>query len=182
MIESVRLGMEAVGTDMNSEHAVETPERIAKMGEILFLNDKDPNGYVKLFPKGSDSPVMQKEIPFYSFCAHHHLPFYGKAAITYTPNETNIGLSKLARIVRHFAKGFTTQELLTKNIADFLHSCDLKPKNVGVIIDATHTCMTIRGVRAPGVQTRTFEGRGEGDKEFESMFWSYVGTPTSFGY
>lgn len=179
MKEAVQLQMEAVGIEQD-QHSEETPERIAKMGEILFLNDKDPNDYVKLFPKGSDNPIMQKEIPFYSFCAHHHLPFYGKAAVMYTPNETNIGLSKLARIVRHFSKGFTTQEILTKKITDFLYGCALEPKNVSVIIDATHTCMTIRGVRAPGVQTRTFETRGH-DMMFD-QFWDYVGNPTSFGY
>lgn len=183
MIDSVRLGMEAISENMKSEHSIETPERIAKMAEILFLNDKDPNSYVKLFPKGSDMPIMQKEIPFYSFCAHHHLPFYGKAAIMYTPNETNIGLSKLARIVRHFSKGFTTQEILTQKITDFLYNSGLKPKNTMVVIDATHTCMTIRGVRAPGVQTRTYEIRGLLEKEVEvERFWNYVGNPTSFGY
>lgn len=188
MIESVRLQMEAVGADMTSEHTKDTPERITKMSEILFLNNKDPNDYVKLFPKGSDSSVMQKEIPFYSFCAHHHLPFYGKAAVMYTPNKTNIGLSKLARIIRHFSKGFTTQEELTQKIAGFLFTSELNPKDVEVIIDATHTCMTIRGVRAPGVQTRTREVMREVrteadiDEKDSERFWLYVGNPTSFGY
>lgn len=183
MKESVRLGLEAVGADMTSEHSIETPERIAKMGEILFQTEKDPKEYIKLFPKGSDAPVMQKEIPFYSFCAHHHLPFYGKAAVMYRPSETNIGLSKIARIVRHFSKGYTTQEQLTESVANFLFESDLKPAEVVVIIDATHTCMTIRGVRAPGVQTRTYAFKGV---EIWAMtiqkFWDYVGNPTSFGY
>lgn len=181
MKESVELEMEAVGIEID-EHSKETPERIAKMGEILFFSDKDPNSYVKLFPKGSDSPVMQKEIPFYSFCAHHHLPFYGKAAVMYVPDMTNIGLSKIARIVRHFSKGFTTQEILTQKVASFLSECELKPKQVGVILDATHTCLSIRGVRAPGVQTRTFERIGSWSIEEWSQFWSYVGNTTSFGY
>ena len=184
MKESVKLHMEAVGI-VEDEHSIETPERIAKMGEILYVNEKDPNEYVKLFPKGSNSPVMQKEIPFYSFCSHHHLPFYGKAAIMYVPNETNIGLSKLARIVRHFSKGFTTQEILTKRITNFLMESELSPKEVVVIIDATHTCMTIRGVRAPGVQTRTHEHLTSDqvdDSSFFNQFWNYVGNPTSFGY
>lgn len=185
MIQSVVLGLEAVGADMNSEHSIETPERIAKMAEILFMTDKDPNDYIKLFPlSNSDSPVMQKEIPFYSFCAHHHLPFYGKAAVIYVPSEHNIGLSKLARIVRHFSKGYTTQEELTTKIASFLQSSKLNPRYVAVIIDATHTCMTIRGVRAPGVQTRTSEERGNVTfyKSLFDKFWQYVGNPTSFGY
>lgn len=176
--------MEAVGIE-EDEHSIETPERIAKMGAILYENPKDPNSYIKLFPKGSDSPVMQKEIPFFSFCAHHHLPFYGKAAIMYVPGETNIGLSKLSRIVRHFSKGFTTQELLTKNISSFLYNSELKPENLVVVIDATHTCMTIRGVRAPGVQTRTYEQIGVGtisERIEMDRFWAYVGNPTSFGY
>lgn len=181
MKDSVRLGLEAIG-ETEHEHSIETPERIAKMNEILLVSEKDPNEYVKLFTKGSDSPVMQKEIPFYSFCAHHHLPFYGKAAIMYVPNETNIGLSKLARIVRHFSKGFTTQEILTKNIAEFLYNCALSPGQVDVIIDATHTCMTIRGVRAPGVQTRTYQQEGIIDLGSSDRFWQYVGNPTSFGY
>lgn len=181
MRQSVKLGLEAIG-EVEGEHSIETPERITKMNKILLQNDKDPQDYVKLFSKGSDSPVMQKEIPFYSFCAHHHLPFYGKASIIYKPNETNIGLSKLARIVRHFSKGYTTQELLTQNIVKFLNECELKPLQVGVVIDATHTCMTIRGVRAPGVQTRTFEKKGEWTNEEWNQFWSYVGITDSFGY
>lgn len=180
MKESVRLGLEAVGVE-ESEHSIETPERIAKMNEILLTTEKDPKEYIKLFTKGSDSPVMQKEIPFYSFCAHHHLPFYGKVAIMYIPNETNIGLSKLARIVRHFAKNYTTQEILTTSVAKFLKESELNPKGVAIIIDSTHTCMTIRGVRAPGVQTRTYENLRVDQEEFR-MFWEYVGSPTSFGY
>lgn len=183
MIESVKLQMEAVGIEQD-EHSIDTPERVAKMAEILFINEKDPTEYVKLFPKGSDNPVMQKEIPFYSFCAHHHLPFYGKAAVMYMPaagpEGKNIGLSKLARIVRHFSKGFTTQETLTREVTQFLYDSELAPEGVAVIIDATHTCMTIRGVRAPGVQTRTFETRGM-NSMFQS-FWDYVGSPESFGY
>lgn len=181
MKESVRLEMEALGVDMTGPHSIETPERVAKMNAILLINEKDPNDYVKLFPAISQSPVMQKEIPFYSFCAHHHLPFYGKAAVMYTPGSTNIGLSKLARLVRHFSKGYTTQEALTSDIADFLMNSTLQPLNVSVIVDATHTCMTIRGVRAPGVQTRTYELRGDLVPTFDH-FWEYVGNPTSFGY
>jgi len=181
MKEATQLMMEAVGVQ-NDEHSEETPDRVAKMGEVLYQTDKDPKDYIKLFPKGSQEVVMQKEIPFYSFCAHHHLPFYGKAAIMYAPNETNIGLSKLARITRHFSKGFTTQEQLTKDVAEFIYSSDLKPKGVVVIIDSTHTCMTIRGVRAPGVQTRTKEVQGEINPETLNQFWLYVGNPSSFGY
>jgi GTP cyclohydrolase I len=180
MLEAVKLELEALGIE-ETEHSTETPERIAVMNEILLTSNKDPKDYIKLFAKGSVFPVMQKEIPFYSFCAHHHLPFYGKASVMYVPNETNIGLSKLARIVRYFAKGYTTQEILTTNIAKFLKESELKPKGVAVIIDSTHTCMTIRGVRAPGVQTRTYECLNLDDKEFD-RFLNYVGTPTSFGY
>lgn len=180
MKKSVELGLEACGVEQD-EHSIETPERISKMAEILYTTTKDPKDYIKLFPKGSDSPVMQKEIPFYSFCAHHHLPFYGKVAVMYVPNETNIGLSKIARIVRHFAKGFTTQELLTKNVAEFLMKSELNPKAVIVLVDSTHTCMTVRGVRAPGVQTRTYSAL-EVEGELFELFWSYVGNPSSFGY
>lgn len=181
MKEAARLGLEALGVPTD-EHSEDTPERIAAMNEILLVSTKDPNEYVKLFPKGSDSPVMQKEIPFYSFCAHHHLPFYGKAAVMYVPDKTNIGLSKLARIVRHFSKGYTTQELLTKSVSEFLYNCELHPQQVDVIVDATHTCLTIRGVRAPGVQTRTHEREGVIDLGLSDRFWVYVGNPTSFGY
>ena len=154
---AVREILIAVGEDPDREGLVETPARVARMYEEIFagLND-DPTRHLKLFNEnGNDEMVVVKDIPLYSMCEHHLLPFIGKAHIVYIPSDGNvIGLSKLARIVESFAKRPQLQERLTAQIADFL--CDnLNPQGVAVVVEAEHLCMTMRGVRASGAQTRT---------------------------
>ncbi len=159
---AVREILIAVGEDPDREGLVETPKRVANMYEEIFAGlTEDPKQHIKLFNEQSnDEMVIVKDIPFYSMCEHHLLPFFGKAHIGYIPsNNKIIGLSKLARIVDNFAKKPQVQERLTSDIADFLND-NLQPKGVAVIMEAEHMCMTMRGARAAGSKTQTSALRG----------------------
>ena len=152
----------AVGEDPNREGLLETPKRVANMYEEIFAGlTEDPKQHIKLFDEQSnDEMVIVKDIPFYSMCEHHLLPFFGKAHIAYIPSDNKIiGLSKLARIVDNFAKKPQLQERLTSDVADFLNE-NLQPKGVAVIMEAEHMCMTMRGARAAGAKTQTSALRG----------------------
>lgn len=162
IMNAVRDILEAVGEDPNRAGLVETPKRVANMYEEMFAGlDNDPTQHLKLFDETSnDEMVIVKDIPFSSMCEHHLLPFIGKAHIAYIPsNNKIIGLSKFARIVDNFAKRPQVQERLTSDIADFLND-NLEPKGIAVVIEAEHTCMTIRGARASGSKTQTSALRG----------------------
>lgn len=159
---AVREILIAVGEDPDREGLVETPKRVANMYEEIFAGlTEDPKQHIKLFNEQSnDKMVIVKDIPFYSMCEHHLLPFFGKAHIGYIPSDNKIiGLSKLARIVDNFAKKPQVQERLTSDIADFLND-NLQPKGVAVIMEAEHMCMTMRGARAAGSKTQTSALRG----------------------
>lgn len=159
---AVREILIAVGEDPDREGLLETPKRVANMYEEIFAGlTEDPKQHIKLFNEQSnDEMVIVKDIPFYSMCEHHLLPFFGKAHIGYIPSDNKIiGLSKLARIVDNFAKKPQVQERLTSDIADFLND-NLQPKGVAVIMDAEHMCMTMRGARAAGSKTQTSALRG----------------------
>lgn len=152
----------AIGEDPNREGLLETPKRVANMYEEIFAGlTEDPKQHIKLFDEQSnDEMVIVKDIPFYSMCEHHLLPFFGKAHIAYIPSDNKIiGLSKLARIVDNFAKKPQVQERLTSDVADFLNK-NLQPKGVAVIMEAEHMCMTMRGARAAGAKTQTSALRG----------------------
>ena len=152
----------AVGEDPNREGLLETPKRVANMYEEIFAGlTEDPKQHIKLFDEQSnDEMVIVKDIPFYSMCEHHLLPFFGKAHIAYIPSDNKIiGLSKVARIVDNFAKKPQVQERLTSDVADFLNE-NLQPKGVAVIMEAEHMCMTMRGARAAGAKTQTSALRG----------------------
>lgn len=152
----------AIGEDPNREGLLETPKRVANMYEEIFAGlTEDPKQHIKLFDEQSnDEMVIVKDIPFYSMCEHHLLPFFGKAHIAYIPSDNKIiGLSKLARIVDNFAKKPQVQERLTSDVADFLNE-NLQPKGVAVIMEAEHMCMTMRGSRAAGAKTQTSALRG----------------------
>lgn len=152
----------AIGEDPNREGLLETPKRVANMYEEIFAGlTEDPKQHIKLFDEQSnDEMVIVKDIPFYSMCEHHLLPFFGKAHIAYIPSDNKIiGLSKLARIVDNFAKKPQVQERLTSDVADFLNE-NLQPKGVAVIMEAEHMCMTMRGARAAGAKTQTSALRG----------------------
>ncbi len=154
--------LEAIGEDPNREGLIETPRRVAQMYADIFsgLSD-DPRRHIKIFSEPeNDEMVVVRDIPLYSMCEHHLLPFIGKAHIAYLPADGKvIGLSKLARIVSDFSKRPQLQERLTAQIADFLMQ-ELQPKGIAVIIDAEHLCMTMRGARAAGAKTQTSALRG----------------------
>lgn len=158
---AVREILIAVGEDPDRPGLVETPARVARMYEEIFAGLEDnPERHLKLFDEGSEEMVIVRDIPMYSMCEHHLLPFIGKAHIAYIPSDGKvIGLSKLARIVDSFAKRPQLQERLTSQIADFLDE-NLHPQGVAVVIEAEHLCMTMRGARASGSQTRTSALRG----------------------
>jgi len=156
--ESVKLFLEGIGEDPEREGLRETPERVARMWEEF---ESLRNFDMKIFEEfGSyNEMVLVKDITFYSLCEHHLLPFFGKVHIAYIPNGVICGLSKLVRTVRAFALRPQVQEKLTEQIADFLER-ELKPKGVGVILEAEHLCMSMRGVMSPGHVTITSDLRG----------------------
>lgn len=126
----------------------ESPERIADMYEEIFEGYEDnADKYVKLFDEKHDEVIISKDIEFYSICEHHLVPFFGTVDIAYLPCDTILGISKLARLVDHFAHRLNIQEKMTTDLANFLMKCDLKPKGVMVIVRATHLCEVMRGVK-----------------------------------
>ncbi|HSQ55501.1 MAG TPA: GTP cyclohydrolase I FolE [Gemmata sp.] len=158
---AVREILSAVGEDPNREGLRETPDRVARMYAEMFSGlDTDPAAHLeKTFTQKHDEMVVVKDIEFSSSCEHHLLPFMGKAHIAYLPNGKIVGLSKLARVVEAVAKRPQVQERMTEEIADLIMK-HLKPRGVAVVIEATHTCMTIRGVRKPGAAAITSSMRG----------------------
>jgi GTP cyclohydrolase I len=143
----------ALGVDLDAEELRETPGRMARAYAELF--DSAPFR-LTTFPndEGYDELVVARDIPFRTVCEHHLLPFAGVAHVGYLPGERILGLSKLARLVEHYAARPQTQERLTKQIADSLDA-RLQPRGTGVVLEAEHTCMTLRGVRARGSTTIT---------------------------
>lgn len=145
---AVREILLAVGEDPDREGLVETPDRVARMYAELFVGlRKDPRELLrKKFTQKYDEMVLEKDIEFASICEHHLMPFLGKAHVAYLPNGRIVGLSKLARVVELLAHRPQVQERMTEELADLLMA-DLEPRGVGVVLEASHTCMTIRGVR-----------------------------------
>jgi GTP cyclohydrolase I len=150
---AIRDLFKALRVDLSAPDLVDTPRRVAAMYEEL-LTAKDFNPTTFPNDDGYDELVLSKDIPFTSLCAHHALPFSGVAHVGYLPGERILGLSKLARIVHYFSHSLQVQERLTKQIADWLER-ELSPRGVGVVIEAEHLCMTIRGVQAAGSKTVT---------------------------
>lgn len=152
----------AIGEDPEREGLKETPLRVANMYEEIFAGiGVDPKDSVKLFNENyNDEMILVKDIPVYSMCEHHLLPFFGAAHIVYIPRgERIIGLSKLARVVDIAAKKPQLQERLTSEIADAIMQT-AKPLGVAVIVEAEHLCMTMRGIKKPGAKTVTSALRG----------------------
>jgi GTP cyclohydrolase I len=143
----------ALGADLQSEDLRDTPRRMADAySELLTPQPFSPT----MFPNddGYDELVVVRDIPFQSLCMHHVLPFHGVAHVAYLPGDRIIGLSKLARVVDLFARALQLQERLTKQIAGWLEE-QLEPKGVGVVLEAEHLCMSLRGVQKPGAKTVT---------------------------
>lgn len=143
----------ALGLDLTDENLVETPGRMAR---ALLEMTTVPDFELTTFPNDEqyDELVLVRDIPVESLCEHHVLPFVGVAHIGYLPGDRILGLSKFARMVTFHARRPQTQERLTKQIADDLHE-RLRPRGVGVVVEAEHTCMSLRGARAPGTRTLT---------------------------
>lgn len=153
--------LSAVGEDVNREGLRDTPARVARMyAELLRGMREDPKVHLKsVFTEQYDEIVLLRDIPFYSMCEHHLLPFIGSANVAYVPVDKVLGVSKLARIVDCFASRLQTQERLAYQIADFIMS-NLQPQGVAVVLEASHSCMTIRGVKKPGSVMVTSALRG----------------------
>lgn len=160
--EGVRIMLEAIGEDTEREGLKDTPARVARMYKEIFCGlEQDPEQHLRiLFTEDHEEMVLVKDIPLYSMCEHHLLPFYGKAHVAYIPRQGKItGLSKLARVVEGYAKRPQLQERLTSQIADSIMKA-LQPLGVIVVVEAEHMCMTMRGVKKPGSKTLTSAVRG----------------------
>ena len=159
----------AVGEDVEREGLKKTPDRVARMyAELLGGMFEDPKIHIRsVFTEKYDEIVLLRDIPFYSICEHHLLPFIGKAHVAYLPAGKVIGVSKLARIVDCFAHRLQCQERLTGQIADFLMQ-NLKPMGVAVVLQASHSCMTIRGTKKPDSMMVTSALRGLFKKDARS--------------
>ena len=161
--QGVRLILEGVGEDPDREGLKKTPARVARMYEEVFAGlTQDPHVHFEtLFDEHHEEMVLVKDIPFYSMCEHHLVPFFGQAHIAYIPAADGkiCGLSKLARLVEVYAKRPQVQERLTSQIADTLVE-ELHPQGVIVVLEAEHLCMSMRGVKKPGSRTTTSAVRG----------------------
>ncbi len=160
--QAVAMILEAIGEDPSREGLMDTPKRVAKMYEEVFSGiHEDPKDYFRtVFHEDHEELVLVKDIPFYSMCEHHLVPFHGKAHIAYIPqNGTVAGLSKLARAVESVTKRPQLQERITTTIAETIMEM-LGAAGVYVMVEAEHMCMTMRGVKKPGSKTVTAAARG----------------------
>lgn len=151
----------AIGEDASREGLRETPARVARMYEELLAGmHEEPAMHVqRVFTEDYNEIVLLRDIPFFSICEHHLMPFIGSAHVAYLPAGKVLGVSKLARIVECFAKRLQVQERLTMQIADFLME-SIRPQGVAVVLEASHSCMTIRGIKKPGSMMVTSALRG----------------------
>ena len=159
---AVRDILEAIGEDPNREGLLETPQRVARIYAEVFAGlHRDINKDIKTFHgEGNDEMILIGDIPFYSMCEHHLLPFHGKAHVVYIPKDGKIfGLSKVARIVDTLSRKPQLQEKLTSEIADAIEKA-VDARSVCVVLEAEHLCMTMRGIRKPGSKTVTSAMRG----------------------
>jgi GTP cyclohydrolase I len=168
--------LDSMGVDRSDEGLAATPQRVARaFAELLTPQPFE----VTTFPndEGYDELVVSRDIPFQSVCEHHLLPFGGVAHVGYLPGQRILGLSKLARIVEHFSRRLQVQERLTTQVAGWLHQA-LAPKGVGVVIEAEHACMSLRGVRTEGARTLTsaLHGLVRDDARTRAEFLAFVGS------
>lgn len=176
--KGVGLILEGIGEDPLREGLLETPDRVVRMYEELLAGYKqDPASHLaKRFHVETSDMVIEKDIPFYSFCEHHMLPFFGKATIAYIPNGEVVGLSKIARTLEVFAKRLQLQERMTAQLADAFMK-ELNTKGVMVRTEAEHLCMSMRGVKKPGTKTVSLVSRGvfAEDESMRRSFFDAVG-------
>jgi GTP cyclohydrolase I len=159
--KAVREILTAVGEDVGREGLKATPVRVAAMyQELLAGTRENPDKHVQtVFNENYDEIVLLRDVPFYSICEHHLMPFIGTAHVAYLPAGVVLGVSKLARIVDCFARRLQVQERLTEQIADFIMK-SVRPMGVAVVLEASHSCMTIRGIKKPGSVMVTSSVRG----------------------
>jgi GTP cyclohydrolase IA len=165
----------ALGRDPATDHLADTPRRVAgAYAELLTPTPFHPTTFPN--DEGYDELVVARDIPFESLCEHHLLPFHGVAHVGYLPGAHIVGLSKLARVVEHVARDLQVQERLTKQVADWLEET-LAPKGIGVVLEAEHLCMSMRGVRAHGSRTvtSTLHGVLRDDARSRSEFFALTG-------
>ncbi len=177
--EAVRMILEAIGEDIHREGLRDTPQRVARFYAEAFSGmGKDPRkDLTLLFQEKYDEMILVKDIPLYSMCEHHLLPFFGKAHVAYIPKDGKItGLSKVARVVETVAKRPQVQERLTSTVADLLME-KLNPYGAAVVVEAEHMCMTMRGVNKPGSMTVTSALRGlyRQDEAARAELFSLIG-------
>lgn len=172
-----------IGLDLDAPDLRDTPRRVARMQLEIFsgvLGATEPR--LTVFPnnEGYRSMVMVRDIPFYSVCAHHLVPFFGVGHLAYIPNGKIVGLSKLARILEFFARRPQVQERITQQVADYLEK-KLQPDGVMVVLEARHLCMEMRGVEKPGTLTVTstpkgvFDMRNESSAKYRDEFLRHIG-------
>jgi GTP cyclohydrolase I len=175
--------MRELNLDLGDPNYVETPQRVAKMYLEMFHGLREgAEPKVTTFPNEGDyhHMVIEKEIPFYSMCAHHFVPFYGHAHIAYIPGDTIVGLSKLPRILEFYAKRPQLQERLTEQVAEFLWG-KLSPQGVMVVIEARHLCVEMRGVKKAGALTTTSALRGcFADRKVREEFLALLARKTAW--
>ena len=159
--KAVREILIGIGENPDRQGLLDTPKRVARMyDEILGGMNEDPGAHLETtFDESYNEVVVLKNIPFYSMCEHHMLPFHGKAHVAYLPNGKIVGLSKLARLVDGYARRLQVQERLTCQIADTLLN-KLHARGVAVLLEASHSCMTMRGIKKPGSAMVTSAIRG----------------------
>nr|WP_309862417.1 GTP cyclohydrolase I FolE [Desmospora profundinema] len=177
--QAVRMILEAVGEDPDREGLKETPARVSRMYEEVFSGiQEDPEEYFgTIFSEDHEELVLVKDIPFFSMCEHHLVPFFGKAHVGYIPKSGRVtGLSKLARAVEAVSRRPQLQERITYTVADSIMKT-LQPHGVVVVVEAEHMCMTMRGVKKPGAKTVTSAVRGafETDPAARAEVFSLIG-------
>jgi GTP cyclohydrolase I len=173
----VRMIIEAIGDDPDREGLKDTASRVARMyGEFFQGLHEDPRAYLQVvFDEQHDEMVLVKDVPFHSMCEHHLLPFHGRVHAAYIPRGRVVGLSKIARVIEVFARRPQVQERMTSQIADLLID-ELDAHGVGVVVEASHTCMTMRGVKKPGslMVTSAMRGSFKSDLATRNEFMSLV--------
>ena len=173
----VRMIIEAIGDNPDREGLKDTASRVARMyGEFFQGLHEDPRSYLQVvFDEQHDEMVLVKDVPFHSMCEHHLLPFHGRVHAAYIPRGRVVGLSKIARVIEVFARRPQVQERMTAQIADLLID-ELDAHGVGVVVEASHTCMTMRGVKKPGslMVTSAMRGSFKTDQATRGEFMSLV--------